>query len=182
MRTIKEEKRIKRLSKSKVNFRIFLLFCFSIIGLTVGYSALNEELKISGEASVRPIKDVRITDVRLSETTNEGQFNYNNFSVNSISLGASLPNINSTVTYEVDISNIGNVPIIIKSITPEYGENSNIEYVITGIKVGETKINTNANKTDDDMGLPTTIKVTVKYKDGISQVPSDISAELRLNF
>ena len=182
MRTIKEGKRIKRLSKSKVNFRIFLLFCFSIIGLTVGYSALNEEVKISGEASVRPIKDVRITDVRLSETTNEGQFNYNNFSVNSISLGASLPNINSTVTYEVDISNIGNVPIIINSITPEYGENSNIEYVITGIEVGETKINTNANKTDDDMGLPTTIKVTIKYKDGVTTIPADPSASLKLTF
>ena len=182
MRTIKEEKRIKRLSKNKVNFRIFLLFCFSIIGLTVGYSALNEELKISGEASVRPIKDVRITDVRLSETTNEGQFNYNNFSVNSISLGASLPNINSTVTYEVDISNIGNVPIIINSITPEYGENSNIEYVITGIEVGKTIINTNANKTDDNMGLPTTIRVTIKYKDGVTTVPADSSASLKLTF
>ena len=44
MRTIKEGKRIKRLSKNKTNFRIFLLFCFSIIGLTVGYSALNEEI------------------------------------------------------------------------------------------------------------------------------------------
>ena len=182
MRTIKEGKRIKRLSKSKTNFRIFLLFCFSIIGLTVGYSALNEEIKITGEAFIRPIKDVRITDVRLSEKTNEGEFNYNNFNINSINVGASLPNTNSTVTYEVDISNIGNVPVIVKSITPEYGSNSNIEYVIDGIEVGETVINTNANKTGDDMGKPTTIKVTIKYKSGVTTVPTDPSASLKLTF
>ena len=182
MRTIKEGKRIKRLSKNKTNFRIFLLFCFSIIGLTVGYSALNEEIKITGEASIRPIKDVRITDVRLSEKTNEGEFNYNNFNINSINVGASLPNTNSTVTYEVDISNIGNVPVIVKSITPEYGNNSDIEYVIDGIEVGKTIIGTNANKTDSDMGKPTTIKVTIKYKDGVTTIPDDPSVSLKLTF
>lgn len=182
MKTIKEGKEIKRFSKDRTNFRIFLLFCFSIIGLTVGYSALNEEVKITGEASVRPIRDVRITDIRLSETTNEGGFNYNNFNIDSINIGASLPKTNSTVTYEVDISNIGNVPVIVKSITPEYGQNSNIEYVIEGIIVGKTVINTNANKADDDIGKPTTIKVTVKYKSGITTVPTDTNANLKLTF
>ena len=182
MKTIKEGKGIKRFSKDRTNFRIFLLFCFSIIGLTVGYSALNEEVKITGEASVRPIRDVRITDIRLSETTNEGGFNYNNFNIDSINIGASLPKTNSTVTYEVDISNIGNVPVIVKSITPEYGQNSNIEYVIEGIIVGKTVINTNANKADDDIGKPTTIKVTVKYKSGITTAPTDTNANLKLTF
>ena len=165
-------------SKNKTNFRIFLLFCFSIIGLTLGYSALNEEIKITGEAFVRPVKDVRITDVRLSETANEGLNSYNNFNINNINVGASLPQINSTVTYEVDISNIGDVPVIVKSITPDYGNNSNIEYVIDEIEVGKTIINTNAN----NMGKPTTIKVTVKYKDGVTTIPTDSNASLKLTF
>ena len=178
MRTIKEGKGIKRLSKNKTNFRIFLLFCFSIIGLTVGYSALNEEIKITGEAFVRPVRDVRITDVRLSETANEGLNSYSNFNINNINVGASLPKINSTVTYEVDISNIGDVPIIVKSITPDYGNNSNIEYVIDKIEVGKTIIGTNAN----NMGKPTTIKVTVKYKSGVTTIPTDPNASLKLTF
>ena len=182
MRATKEGKRIKRLSKNKTNFGIFLLFCFSIIGLTVGYSALNEEIKITGEAFVRPVKDVRITDVRLSETANEGLNSYNNFNVDSINVGASLPKTDSTVTYEVDISNIGDVSVIVKSITPDYGNNSNIEYVIEGIEVGKTIIGTNANKTDTDMGKPTTIKVTIKYKDGVTTIPTDPSASLKLTF
>ena len=165
-------------SKNKTNFRIFLLFCFSIIGLTVGYSALNEEIKITGEAFVRPVRDVRITDVRLSETANEGLNSYNNFNINSINVGASLPKINSTVTYEVDISNIGDVPVIVKSITPDYGNNSNIEYVIDEIEVGKTIIGTNAN----NMGKPTTIKVTVKYKSGVTTIPTDPNASLKLTF
>ena len=169
-------------SKNKNNFRIFLLFCFSIIGLTVGYSALNEEIKITGEAFVRPVKDVRITDVRLSETANEGLNSYNNFNVDSINVGASLPKTDSTVTYEVDISNIGDVSVIVKSITPDYGNNSNIEYVIEGIEVGKTIIGTNANKTDTDMGKPTTIKVTIKYKDGVTTIPTDPSTSLKLTF
>ena len=167
-------------SKNKTNFRIFLLFCFSIIGLTVGYSALNEEIKITGEAFVRPSVAVRITDVRPSERINNAEFNYNNFNINGINVGSSLSQTDSTVTYEIDISNTGDVPVTVKSITSDYGDNNNIEYVIEGIEVGKTIIGTNADKTDDDMGKPTTVKVIIKYKDGVTTVPTDPSANLKL--
>ena len=167
-------------SKNKTNFRIFLLFCFSIIGLTIGYSALNEEIKITGEAFVRPSVAVRITDVRSSERINNAEFNYNNFNINGINVGSSLSQTDSTVTYEIDISNTGDVPVTVKSITPDYGDNNNIEYVIEGIEVGKTIIGTNADKTDDDMGKPTTVKVIIKYKDGVTTVPTVPSANLKL--
>lgn len=174
MKNVKEEKGIKRYNR-KFDFSLFLLFCFCIVSLTVGHSVLGKELSISAEASVRPVKNIRITNISLSEVTNNGQSNYENYGVDNINVSVTLPNINSSVTYEVDISNIGSEPMIIKSISPVYGENTNIQYVIDDIEVGKTIINTNIT-------TPTKIKVTVKYKDNITITNTDANLKLIFEF
>ncbi len=63
--------------KNRTNLMLFLLFtCFTLC-LSVGYAALNRELKISGEATFRVDADIRITSVSLYETENVGLENFN---------------------------------------------------------------------------------------------------------
>ena len=70
---------------TRTNKILFLLFCVITLSLTVGYSALNQELKISGEAVFRVKEDIRITNVELAETTQMGIENYESkYTKNSI--------------------------------------------------------------------------------------------------
>lgn len=113
-----------KLNYSKFNFKLFILLFFMVIGLTVGFSSPNEELKISSEASFRPNKDIRLTNILLSGTTYNGLSNYQDYSVDSIKIGATLPNLNPSVTYSVYITCNGNISMWIDSIIVEQSNNS----------------------------------------------------------
>ena len=71
-----KKERIKRNIKDRTDLILFLLFCVFTLSFTVGYAALNQDLKISGEAMFRVQEDIRITNVSLYETTNLGLENY----------------------------------------------------------------------------------------------------------
>jgi len=169
--------KLKKLRKEKqkstrTNKILFLLFCVITLSLTVGYSALNEELNISGEASFRVEEEIRITDLRLSETTNMGLENYKSkYSKNSITTGVTLPNIESTISYDVEIINSGTVSMWIDSITEEVKNNTNMEYVLEGLGVKEL-INPGEVKN---------FKLKIKYKEGTT-LPSNTNLDMMLRF
>ena len=159
--------------KNRTNLMLFLLFtCFTLC-LSVGYAALNRELKISGEASFRVDADIRITSVSLYETENVGLENYNsNYSKNTIKLGVDLKQVNSTVSYKVVVVNKGNVAMWINSVSQEINNNDNMEYVINGIGIKE-------------LIEPATTKefiVKIKYKNSITSLPSNTNLDTVLKF
>ncbi len=162
----------KRSVKARTNKILFLLFCVITLSLTVGYSALNEELNISGEATFRVKEDIRITNVSLSETTNLGLENYTNkYGKDSITLGVGLPNIDSSITYKVEIINSGSVSMWIDSITQEINNNANMEYTLEGLGIKEL-INPGEIKE---------FNLTIKYKEGIT-LPDNINLDTMLRF
>ena len=152
---------------TRTNKILFLLFCVITLSLTVGYSALNQELKISGEAVFRVKEDIRITNVELAETTQMGIENYESkYTKNSITLGVTLPNIESTISYDVEIINSGTVSMWIDSITQELNNNTNMEYILEGIGVRQL-INPGEVKK---------FKLKIKYKEGITlPINSDLT-------
>ncbi len=159
--------------KNRTNLMLFLLFtCFTLC-LSVGYAALNRELKISGEATFRVDADIRITSVSLYETENVGLENYNsNYSKNTIKLGVDLKQVNSTVSYKVVVVNKGNVAMWIDSVSQEINNNDNMEYVINGIGIKE-------------LIEPATTKefiVKIKYKNSITTLPSNTNLDTVLKF
>lgn len=168
LRKLKTKKNVK----PKTNLILFLLFCVFTLSLSVGYAALNEELNISGEATFRVEEDIRITNVSLSETTNMGIENYTNkYGKDSITLGVGLPNLESTVTYKVEIINSGTVSMWIDSITEELKNNSNMEYVLDGIGIKEL---INPGETKE-------FNLKVKYKEGVT-LPSNTNLDAMLRF
>ena len=168
MKKIKYKKDVK----NRTGLMLFLLFtCFTLC-LSVGYAALNSDLKISGEANFRIVKDIRITDVSLYETTNLGLENYTSkYSKDTITIGSDLKQVNSTISYKVKVQNSGTVVMWIDSIE-ETKNNDNIEYVLEGIGIKEF-INPGEEKE---------FTLKIKYKDGITVLPSNTSIDTILKF
>ncbi len=162
----------KKIKKNKFNEMMFMLVTIFVLSFSVGYAALNREVKISGEAKFRPQEDIRITNISLSEIVNNGLENYeSDYSKNTIKLGVDLKELASTITYKVEITNLGNVAMWIDSVEQPINNNTNMEYVIEGIGLREL-INPGDVKE---------FTVTIKYKDDIS-MPSNTNLDTTIKF
>ena len=169
---MKKKISIKKDVKDKTELMLFLLFACFTLCLSVGYAALNSDLKISGEANFRVVKDIRITDVSLYETTNLGLENYTSkYSKDTITIGSDLKEINSTISYKVKVQNSGTVSMWIDSIE-ETKNNDNIEYVLEGIGIKEL-INPGEEKE---------FTLKIKYKDSITVLPGNTNIDTILKF
>ena len=166
-------KRIKGEKINKNNKILYVLFIMLTLLLTVGYTALNEELNITGEATFRKEEEIRITNVELNETTNEGLENYESkYSKNTISVGVDLKKLTSTVKYKVTVSNTGSVAMWIESITEDIKNNNNMEYQIEGIKEKEL-INP---------GSVIEFYVTIRYKNSVKVLPGNTMLDEMIKF
>ncbi len=109
---------------------VFIIF-FSIILMSIGYSALNAELNISGEAVVIAPLGIKITNVTLKEVTNGGYVTYSTFfTTDSSNFYVTLPNANSTVTYTVEVTNYDNTYYHLDQVIESFLSNSEIGYEI----------------------------------------------------
>ena len=109
-----------------------LLIIITILGLSIGYSALNTDLSISGEAKVKVDNDLRITNVKLKSQINGAYEEYNyDYSIDTTSFYLNLPNINSTITYEITVENDSPYKFRLSNI--ERDGNVNIVYTIPNL-------------------------------------------------
>ena len=97
----------------------FIVICVAL--LSIGWAALQSTFNVRNlYAIVRIDRDIRVTDVQATSNTNSGRSNYDNYNVSSMYSAAYLPNQNSTITYKVEITNVGNVKEGIYSIEEIY--------------------------------------------------------------
>lgn len=134
---------------------VFVFLTVSILLLTIGFSAYSTSLAIDGKALVRPLKESRITDVKISKTTNNGVVSYIDYTAYSLVSDITLNNKNSTVTYDVTITNLSSDNLIITKVENQVYNNSNIEYVFDNMEINKTKIKPASQYT---------FKITFKYK------------------
>ena len=149
------------------NSLLVIVFVF-VLFISVGYSTLSTTLNISGEAYIRVPADIRITNVNWIESESEGYETYNSeYYKDGIKVFTTLPNIDSTVTYEIEGTNSSNAPYELKEINNIIESNENIEYIIeNNINIGSI-IEGNSK---------VVINVKVKYKENVLIVPEkDIS-------
>lgn len=130
------KKKFMNQTGDKAIIGLFLFSILSILGITVGYSALNTELSISGDAYVRVNEDIRITDLKMVEATNGAYETYNNkYSKDTTNVFVTLPNENSTITFQVTVENRLKQNFILKEIKQLIKTNPNIQYELIGINV-----------------------------------------------
>ena len=105
----------KHKKKTKILYlalSIFICFVFS----TIAYSAINSTMNISGDAYARVDADVRITSFKLSSSSNVTS-NYEEYSKNTVSSNIQLLGDANSITYDVEVTNYGNVDMGILDIT-----------------------------------------------------------------
>ncbi len=112
--------------------KLFVLGIFICILFTsIGYSALNTELSISGNALVDVSGDIRITNVYTKSATNGGYTEYNpTFTNQTTNTNVVLPNSNSTITLIVEVTNTSDDYYHLDSIEQALNTNPSIKYDI----------------------------------------------------
>ena len=139
--------------KSLITFLTFVLIIFT----TFTYSALSTRFQIITDVVIRVDADIRITDISLDSTSNGGLISFDsNYTKNTITSGFKLPNLNSTISYNVTITNKGNIDQAIYNITTISSSNNNIYYLVDDKPINE------ALPLIVPLGTSKTIKITYK--------------------
>lgn len=147
--------RKEKTNKYRIFSLVFVFLTISILSLTIGFSAYTTSLAINGKALVRPIKESRITDMKISKVTNNAVISSFDYTAYSIVSDITLDNYNSTVTYNITLTNLSSDNLVITKVNNQVYSNSNIEYTFDDIEINKTKIKPASQYT---------FKVTFKYK------------------
>ena len=134
---------------------IFIL----ILSLNIGFSAYQNKLTIENiSAIVRIDKDIRITSIGVNSTNNATSL-YEEYSTFNISGSVKLDNADSYVIYEVEVYNLGNVPMGIREAIID---NDNLKYEFLDYEL-KSKI---CEEDQCSLGIKKKLKVKISYKDG----------------
>ncbi len=119
------------MKKKKLTFLFISVIFISVLFMSIGYSSLNSELTISSEAKVEVVPDIRITNIEVS-TTENGAFTPYNPTFNDLSsnISVTLPNSNSTITLNIEVTNDTNNYYRLDNILEDVNNNSDIKYEI----------------------------------------------------
>lgn len=117
-------------------FKRFMLAIFILVTIlftSYGYAALNTELQLSGEGYVRVEADIRITNLKVLSMENGAYETYNNkYSKDTTSMFVTL-SPNSSITYEVEVTNKTGKKIQVIDIMNELSSNENVSYTINNL-------------------------------------------------
>lgn len=138
------------------------LVVLSVLLLSIGYSAFqNTGVVHDASATVQAQKDIRITGVVATNPVNGATSGYEEYENRSISSSLTLPSANSTMTYQVQITNFGNVEMVLSALS---GLPSNLKYTLdpNNYKLGDMLCDDN----DDDhctLAAQKTVNITIGY-------------------
>ena len=155
-------RRLRR-KKSKLGSLTPFFYCafITILFISIGFASYSKNLGIDDiSAVVRIQKDIRVTDVYSSNPVGGAVSNWEEYNVTSISSSVSLPNSNSSITYQVQVTNFVNMEMALASIT---GLPSNLQ--ITSSYPMESLICDDNDSTKCTIGAQKTIPITVSYKE-----------------
>lgn len=120
----------------KSMFAILVLVCISLI--TIGYSALNSTLTISGTATARAKSDIRVTAVKSTRLDN-GAYETTSpkFTKYTTQMNSTLPNPSSIIEYSVTIKNYSDKQYELTDIERQLESNPDMTLVIEGLSAGK---------------------------------------------
>ena len=138
--------------------------------ISVGYSALNQNLSVSGEAFLRAKDNIRISRIELSDAANDGYETYNpEYSKRTTKMYTTLPKDDSSVTYTVKVTN-----------------STGIRYKVGSIEVTSTNSNVSCTPSIEvntilEDGI-TEFTVTANYENGMSQDTNLNACDIKYEF
>ena len=155
-----------------------LALILAIVFLTVGFSAYSNELGINDiSAEIRIQKDIRITGITLASIESSGSSNAEDYNTNSISSEVVLPNADSSVTYNIRVTNIGNIEAALSEIR---GLPSNLTYTINNYNLNDMLCDDIVND-KCKLGSIKSLNITIKYAEN-GYDSSSINYPIKLDF
>ena len=141
---------MKKIFKEKIKLLIGLTFLALFIFNTIAYSGLATKLAITSEAMFRPNVDIRITNIKLHSAENGAVESYSpKYNVDSTTTGFVLPNTSSKITYEVTVTNYGNVRQTIYKFIKNSISTDGVNIEISNFKPVYSDTSTDYNCTTD---------------------------------
>lgn len=155
-----------------------ILVLLIVTFLSVGYSAFITRVQIEDiAANIRIKTDIRITNVSIDSFKSNAISNYEDYNINNITSGLSLPNADSEITYEITITNFESAEMGILDIS---GLPNNLQYSLTNYNLKD-KICDNNNACS--LGISKKILLTIKYKEnGFDSNDTDYNIKLDFDF
>ena len=163
----------------KMLVSIFSVFIFIFVAfLSVGFAAFQTTLIMKDiSAEIKYDVLVRVSNFKVSSPNNNAVAQNTDYNYNRIYGDVLLPNANSSVTYEVEVVNLGNTKAGISSIT---GLSNNLEYTITGgYECGDPIKNEDNQYT---LGAVMKFYITIQYANGAMPTQDIQSFNLVLDF
>ncbi len=123
----------KQVTKKKfkyVNLLIIIVSFFAVSLISIGYSALNVNLTISGEVAVTPASSVYISNIELLSITDSTELYSSSFTDTTATIGLSVPSATSSFEYQVTIKNDTVSTYHLREIIENDTVNQEIEYLV----------------------------------------------------
>lgn len=171
----KELKMKNNLSVKKLNIITIIILILLIGSLSIGYSILSTNLSLNTTITLRSDLAVRITALSEPISINEAYENYTSrFTENTITNNITLPNLNSTISYDVTLTNNSGTAIKITDINNDVFNNSNCTYDLTNI----------ANNTVINNGENLIFRITYRYLNTITSIPDNqtLGSIIKINY
>ena len=148
---------------------IMVVLSVLVCVMAVGYALLAQELNINGRASIDSTWKVEITNITekdiVGDATSKEIPSYTsttaNFSVGLIQPGDS-------ITYDIEISNLGTLKAKVDSINVSMEDNDAITYTTSGVKQGDKL----------GVGEKVILTVNVEYNSAVTSQPTNTGKEL----
>ena len=164
MQTFKKKYKVLESNNNLKTIRnsVFLLL-IAVLFITVGFSAFNSSLEINPLTAFVPIeKNIRITKFSPNSSTNGGVSNWNEHTRTTTSTNIDLPNADSTVSFDIDVTNLGNIEMGLLRID---GMPQGLKYEITGYELKDMLCD-HADNTKCKLGSKTKFVITFSRDDG----------------
>ena len=155
---------------------IIISFLVAIVCImAIGYATFQTTLNITGTASITSDWNIKITDVTTKNVIGDATKAFEPVvSDTAVTFKTNLVSPGDSMTYEVTISNEGNVDAKVESIEMTDSKNPAIVFQTSGINENDLL----------EAGQKQTYNVIVSYSDTITSQPEEISATLtvKLNY
>lgn len=169
---MKRKRKVKEVKKFNILFLGSFALIFSLLFISVGFSAMSTSLSINGRTVFAPVGMIRVMSISRDNIVNATEISEsisNDRIKNKIDLNSST----SSATYNVTIKNLGQVDYKLDSIDEVVFSNNQVEYLLDGFQIGNVI----------RAGETKTFKVTFRYKsDATGTLESRINSELKFEF
>ena len=146
--------------------------CAIVIGLAVGYAVLSQTLNIQGTGGITTDWRIEITNVQTKKTVgNAKNVTDPSFDKLTANMSASFEKPGDSISYDITVSNLGNIDAVLDSIKMNMEEQEYIDFKIEGITAREELI------VDQDI----TFQLIMKLSENIPDIPSNQSFDFSMN-